>query len=303
MKYALISAARNEESFITHTLESVCAQSVLPQRWVIVDDGSTDRTAEIVESYSRRCPWLELIRQPVHDGRAFAAKARAFNFGWARVASMDLDVIGNIDADVSFDGDYLEFLLQRFEADPRLGVAGTPFVEDGYDSARDSFEGVKHVAGGVQLFRRACLQQIGGYVREGTGGIDWIAVTTARMRGWRTRSFYEKRFRHWRRLGTASRSTLAAHFVYGEKDYYLGGSPVWQVCRVGFRSFKRPYVLGGVALGLGYSCAALRGIPRHVSPELRRFHRAEQWGKLKIIIGGLVRLRLVSPADMAILES
>src|SRR4030095_13130382 len=101
--------------------------------------------------------------------------------------------------------------------EPVLGVARTPFTEDdGYDTARDSFEGENHVAGGCQLFRRKCFEDIGGYVPNRAGCIDWIAVTTARMRGWKTRSFPEKRFRHYRRLGTAERGVVAALFSYGE---------------------------------------------------------------------------------------
>src|SRR5258705_128105 len=103
-----------------------------------------------------------------------------------------------------------------------------------------------------QLFRYACFREIGGYVPNRAGGIDWIAVTTARMKGWKTRSFQEKRFHHYRSLGTAERGQLAALFSYGEKDYYLGGSPVWQLFRVCYRRAKRPFIIGGLALLPGY---------------------------------------------------
>jgi glycosyltransferase involved in cell wall biosynthesis len=303
MKYVLISAARNEEALIRNTLESVCAQSALPERWVIIDDGSTDRTADIVLGYSKRCPWIELVRLPASGTRSFAAKARAFQMGYGRVQSLDFEVIGNLDADVSFEDDYLSFLMEKFAEDPTLGVAGTPFLQDGYDSARDSFEGANHVAGGVQLFRRECFEEIGGYVPNHAGGIDWVAVTTARMKGWTTRSFPEKRFNHYRALGTASRGTLAAFFAHGEKDYFLGGAPIWQLFRVVYRSLKRPFIVGGLAVALGYLWAALRGTPRAVSPELMRFHRGEQWMKLKAIISTLVRLRPVRPVGLAVTQS
>ena len=133
--------------------------------------------------------------------RSFAGKVHAFNTGFERVSSLPFEVIGNLDADLSFDPDYLEFLMQKFSEDARLGVAGTPFIENGYDSARDSFEGENHVAGGCQLFRRQCFEEIGGYIANPAGGIDWIAVTTARMKGWKTCSFPEKRFHHYRTLG------------------------------------------------------------------------------------------------------
>ncbi len=181
--------------------------------------------------------------------------------------------------------------MDKFAEDPKLGVAGTPFVENGYDSARDSFEGENHVAGGCQLFRCQCFEEIGGYIGNPAGGIDWIAVTTARMKGWKTCSFPEKRFHHYRSLGTAERGIVASLFSYGEKDYYLGGSPVWQLFRVCYRSAKRPFIIGGLALLAGYCWAALRRTKRPISPELMRFHRREQMNKLRAIFGSLLRLK------------
>jgi len=303
MKYVLITPAHNEEAFIQKTLDSMVAQTVLPERWVIVDDGSTDRTAEIVESWARRHPWIELVRRPQRLDRSFAGKVRAFNAGLERVKSLQFEVIGNLDADLSFDPDYLAFLMQRFSEDPGLGVAGTPFLEDGYDSARDSFEGENHVAGGCQLFRRECFQDVSGYVPNPAGGIDWIAVTTARMKGWTTRSFPEKRFHHYRTLGTAGRSGLAASFLYGEKDYYLGGSHVWQLFRVAYRMTKKPVLLGGLALLSGYIWASLRRVKRAVSPELMRFHRKEQMRKLRAILRTLLRFKKVDSFRLARTES
>jgi glycosyltransferase involved in cell wall biosynthesis len=304
MKYVLITPARNEERFITKTLDSMVAQRLLPERWVIVDDGSTDRTAEIVEEYAKRYPWIELIRRPRQSNRSFAGKVHAFNAGWERVQSLQFDVIGNLDADLSFDANYLEFLMQKFSGDPKLGVAGTPFTEDaGYDTFKDSFEGENHVAGGCQLFRYRCFREIGGYVPNPAGGVDWIAVTTARMKGWKVRAFPEKRFHHYRTLGTAGRGNLRALFSYGEKDYYLGGSPVWQMFRITYRMAKKPVLLGGLALLSGYCWAALRRVKRVVSPELMRFHRREQKKKLKAIFRTLLRFKKVNSFRLAPSES
>jgi len=218
-----------------------------------------------------------------------------------RTRGLTFEIIGNLDADLSFEPDYLAFLMQKFFDDPKLGVAGTPFTENGgYDSARDSFEGENHVAGGCQLFRRPCFEVIGGYVPNGAGGVDWIAVTTARMKGWKTRSFPEKRFHHYRVLGTAGRSGLAASFSYGEKDYYLGGSPVWQAFRVAYRLTKRPVFTDSLGLFLGYCWAALRRVKRPVTPELIYFHRREQMRKLKAISRALLRLKKVDSFRLAI---
>jgi glycosyltransferase involved in cell wall biosynthesis len=294
MNYILITAARNEQAAIGRTLASVIAQTQRPLRWVIVDDGSSDRTAAIVEEHARAHPWIELVRRPPRLERSFAGKAHAVNAALARLEGLDFDVVGNLDADVSFEPDYLAFLMEKFAQDPGLGVAGTPFTEVGdYDSTRDSFEGESYVAGPCQLFRARCFREIGGYVPNPAGGVDWIAVMTARMQGWQVRAFPEKRFHHHRSMGTAERSPLSALFSYGEKDYYLGGSPVWQLFRVTYRLAKKPYVSGGLALLAGYTWAALRRVRRPVSPELLRFHRQDQMRKLRAILRTLLRLKKV----------
>ena len=295
MKYILITAARNEELFITKTLDSVVTQTALPERWIIIDDGSTDRTAEIVEGYAKRHPWIQLLRRPRRVDRNFAGKVQAITAGLDQARSLEFEIMGNLDADISFEPDYMEFLLQRLSEDGELGVAGTPFTQDGgYDSARDSFEGDNYVAGPCQLFRYRCFQGIGGYVPNPAGGVDWIAVMTARMKGWKVKAFPEKRFHHYRTMGTAGRGTLGALFSYGEKDYYLGGSPLWQLFRVAYRMGKKPVLLGGLSLLLGYVWAALRRVDRVVSPELMRFHRHEQMKKLRAVFCTLLRFEKVN---------
>lgn len=294
MKYVLITPARNEEAYIRQTLDSVCTQTLPPERWVIVDDGSTDQTAEIIEPYATRYPWIQVIHRPQHLDRSFAAKVQAFNAGFQQVQSLSFDVVGNLDADISFEADYLEFLMQRFAEDKDLGVAGTPFTEEGgYDTAKDSFEGDNYVAGGCQLFRNRCFQDVGGYVPNRAGGIDWIAVMTARMKGWKVRSFSEKRFLHHRRLGTAEKKTLGALFSYGERAYYLGWSPIWQLVRVLYRITKKPILVGGMALLFGYCWAAIRRVERSVSIELMRFHRREQIQKLRAIAQTILKFQKV----------
>jgi glycosyltransferase involved in cell wall biosynthesis len=304
MKYILITPARNEAAFIEKTLDSMIAQTALPERWVVVDDGSSDRTAKMVESYVRRYPWIELLRRPQRPDRNFASKAHAVNAGLERVSSLQFDIMGNLDADVSFQPDYMEFLMRKFSEDPELGVAGTPFTQKGdYDSSKDSFEGENYVAGPCQLFRYRCFQEIGGYVPNRAGGIDWIAVMTARMKGWKVQCFREKRFHHHRTLGTAGKGRLRALFSYGEKDYYLGGSPVWQLFRVAYRLTKKPILTGGFALLFGYCWAAMRRTSRAVTPELMHFHRREQMKKLRAIFRSLLSFKKVDSFRLAPTES
>jgi len=283
--YVLVTPSRNEEAYIGKTIESIIHQTVRPAKWVIVNDGSTDSTGAIAEGYAAEHDWIEVVNRPVRKERNFAAKVHAFNAGQERLKDINYEIIGNLDSDVLLDKDHFEFLLGKFRDEPRLGVAGTVFREEGgYNSATDSFEGQNYVSGQCQVFRRECFEEIGGYFANKAGGIDWIAVETARMKGWKTRSFREKSFFHHRPLGTADRGVLAASFSYGQKDYFLGGHPLWELFRVSYRMTKRPYLVDGLALGLGYGLAAVRRLKRPVSKELMAFHRREQMRKLKAIV-------------------
>ena len=292
--YILITPAWNEEKNIERLIRCVISQTILPLRWVIVSDGSTDRTDEIVKQYMDGHDWIDLVRLPEHRDRQFAAKVSAFNAGYKTVRQLPHKIIGNLDADLSFDNSYLEYLITKFKENPDLGVAGTPFIEDdGYSSNKDSFEGGKHVAGGCQLFSRACFEEIGGYIPNKEGGIDWIAVTTARMKGWTTQTFPDKYFHHHRSLGTGKSNKLKSIFNYGRKDYYLGNHPLWECCRVLFRLFKKPYVIGGVVTLCGFLWAAITRMKRPISKELMRFHRSEEMRKLKAILWQIIRYRKI----------
>jgi glycosyltransferase involved in cell wall biosynthesis len=296
VKYVLVTPARNEAGFIGETLESVVAQTVLPERWVIVDDGSTDGTAEIVEKYATRHPWIELVRRSQRPERSFAGKAHAFNAGFERIRSVPFEVIGNLDADISFEPDYFEFLLSKFCQFPKLGVAGTPMREANYHALKDSFYNDRDVFGACQLFRRQCFEEVGGYTPIKWGGIDWIAVRTARLKGWQTTSFNEKFFFHHRPMGATESNTWKAKFDYGRKDYFLGNHPLWQVFRVTFQMMRRPYVVGGLVLLSGYFYSFASRMERPVAAELRKFHRQEQLERLKGLLGhffktGRLRLR------------
>jgi glycosyltransferase involved in cell wall biosynthesis len=291
LSYVLITPARNEVAFIEQTIRAVLAQSVLPRKWTIVSDGSTDGTDEIVQRYASRHDWIELLRLPERRDRHFAAKAHAFNAGYSSLVtghlSLPFDVIGNLDADITFAPDYFAFLLQKFSSNPQLGVAGTPFVEDhdrpDQHSYAHQFANSSHVSGACQMFRRECFEEVGGYLPVRTGAIDWVAVTTARMKGWQTRTFTEKVCYHHRKLGVGSGSPgkLKTRFHYGCKAYLVGGHPLWEFLRGVFQMRQKPVVLGGLWFIGGYFCAALRRSERAVPLDLMQFHRAEQMARLR----------------------
>jgi glycosyltransferase involved in cell wall biosynthesis len=290
-EYVLITPARNEADLIEKTIQSVIAQTHLPKRWVIVSDGSTDGTDEIVRRHMHGRPWLELVHLPERRERSFAGKVQAFNAGYERARGLSFDVIGNLDADITFSDDYFAFLLKKFEDNPHLGAAGTHYVEGDFHSYQDSYIDVHHVNGGCQLFRRACFEDIGGYVPIKSGGIDWVAVTTARMKGWTTYSYAERIFNHHRKIGTAESNELASRFKYGQKDYFLGGHPLWQLFRGVFQMTRKPYVVGGALILLGYFWSWVTRTDRPISMELVTFHQKEQRQRLNELLARRLHLR------------
>lgn len=283
LKYILITPARNEERTIENTIKALISQTMKPEKWIIVSDGSTDATDEIVKKYTVANEWITLLRSDDNSKRTFSAKARCFEYAYQSISHMEYDIIGNLDADITVDDEYFEFLLRKFSENSNLGVAGTPFREEGYNSLIDSNEGEFHVAGGCQLFRKECYHDIGGYPKVWTG-IDWIAVTTARMKGWETRSFPEKFFFHHRKLGTGGKNIFRAKYEYGCKDYCFGGHPLWQAFRAIYQINKKPYIVGSFLISLGYMVSVFTFRKKLVSKELASFHRKEQMRKLKKII-------------------
>jgi biofilm PGA synthesis N-glycosyltransferase PgaC len=287
LKLILITPARNEAEFIESTIQSVIAQTMRPIKWVIVSDGSTDETDSIVKRYAAEHPWIELVRMPERQERHFAGKVYAFNAGYERVKGVPHDVVANLDADITFDREYFEFLLQKLADDPKLGLVGTPFLDHGTNETYDyRFVNIEHVSGACQVFRRECFEAIGGYVPVKGGLIDQIAVITARMRGWKTRTFTEKVSSHHRTMGTAQDSVLSMRFKYGKKDYLIGNHPVWELSRTLHQMTKRPFLIGGLLTGFGYLSALIQRTPRPVSDELVNFYRREQLHRLKNFITG-----------------
>ena len=289
--YILITPVRNEAQFIELTIASVIAQTAKPLKWIIVSDGSTDATDEIVRRYAAQHSWIELIRVPDRQERHFAGKVHAFNKGYARVKELPYEVIGSLDGDLSFDKEYFAFLLQKLAEDPALGLVGTPFQE-GSETYDYRFSSVENVSGACQLFRRPCFEQIGGYVPLKEGGIDHVAQLSARMKGWKTRTFTERVTHHHRKMGTGRHGYWMALFKRGVKDYVLGNHPLWEMFRTIYQTTKKPFVIGALFLIAGYGWALVRGYKMPLSPEMRAFIRSEQLRRLRKFLGSIAGLRL-----------
>lgn len=283
LSYVIITPARNEERFIELTILSMIAQTLPPLKWVIVSDGSTDRTDEIVKRYLFDHPWIELLRMPERKERHFAGKVHAFNSGYEQIKNLDFDVIGNLDADVSFAPEHFEFLMGKMAESRELGVAGAPFREGAFQYDY-RFTSIENVWGGCQLFRRKCFEEIGGYMPLKGGCVDHVAVLSARFHGWKTRTFPDKICLHHRSMGTAQQSELKAKFKLGVKDHSVGNHPLWEFSRVLYQMRNRPVFLGGLALGLGFLWAMIRRAEIPLSSELVAFVRREQLGRLKAFL-------------------
>lgn len=280
LSYVLITPARNEAAFIELTIKSMIVQTRLPLKWIIVSDGSTDGTDEIVKKYIKDNPWIELVRTPERKERHFAGKVHAFNAGYEKVKSLNFDIIGSLDADISFDAEYFAFLLDKFIQDKQLGVAGTPFREG--DTQYDyRFSRKEHVSGACQLFRRKCFEEIGGYIPIKEGAIDLTAVVTARMKGWKTQTFTEKYCVHHRVMGTANNHIYKALFISGYGDYRMGVHPLWQLCRSIYQMSRKPILVGGSILLIGYFWALIKSVKKPVSQEFVDFRGKEQMIWLK----------------------
>lgn len=280
--YVIVTPARNEGRFIEQTIQSVLAQTVLPLKWVIVSDGSTDETDAIVRKYSEQHAWIELVRMPERRERHFAGKVYAFNAGQDRVKNLPYQVIVSLDADITFDEEYFAFLLEKLATDPGLGLVGTPFRDTGTNGTYDyRFVSIEHVSGACQVFRRECFEAIGGYIPIKGGAIDNVAVIMVRMKGWKTRTFTDKICLHHREMGTAQTGFMGARFKAGTKDYAIGNHPAWELFRSVYQMANKPFLLGGLALGAGYFWSLVRRQKRPVSQELIAFHQGEQMQRLR----------------------
>jgi glycosyltransferase involved in cell wall biosynthesis len=293
-RYVLITAARNEDAFIEQTLSSVAAQSIRPTRWVVISDGSTDRTERIVAQFALRWGFMELLRAPQHRVHSFRSKVNAVNLGLQAVRTDDYDFLGILDADIRLKYDYFERIIERFERDPHLGLGGGEVYEERNGTLQARFSNRnRSVAGAIQFFRRECHDQIGEFISLPHGGEDWCAEVSARMQGWRVESFPELPVIHLRPTGTAN-GLIRYRFRQGLTDYLVGSDPIFEVGKLGCRVREVPYVIGATARLLGFLAGFAGGRDRPVSQEFVAYIRKEQRSRIRN--EGIARLRSVAAA-------
>jgi glycosyltransferase involved in cell wall biosynthesis len=275
-KYVLVTAAYNEEAYIEKTIQSIVAQTALPHHWAIVSDGSTDRTDEIVNDYASRYPFIRLVRITEEHPRNFAAQVFAINRGYEYLKEFEFRYIANVDSDVSFEPTYYCQLLERFDGDSRLGIAGGYI----YERQNGKFEprlmnSENSVAHAVQMFRRECFEEVGGYVALPYGGPDWYIQVSARMRGWHVRAFTDLPAFHYRPTGGADRPYRGL-FRQGRMDYSLGSYPPFELLKLARRFRVKPYVIGSLTRLSGFVWGYCQREKRMVSDEFVRYLRSEE---------------------------
>ena len=279
--YVLVTAAYNEEAYIEKTIQSVIAQTALPLQWAIVSDGSTDRTDEIVLSYAARHPFIKLVRVQEEHARNFAAQVHAINLGCKSLQALNYQFIANLDSDISFGPAYYQQLMEKFDLDPSLGLAGGYIFEEsnGKFASRPTNREYS-VAHAVQMFRRECFESVGGYRALPYGGPDWHAQVVVRMHGWGVKAFRDLPVNHHRPTGTADR-WVRSMIRQGRMDYSLGSYPPFELFKLARRFPSKPYVLGSFVRLYGFLWGYCIREERPVSREFMQFLRSEQKNALR----------------------
>jgi poly-beta-1,6-N-acetyl-D-glucosamine synthase len=273
--YVLVTPVRDEENTIGLTIASVVSQTQQPREWVIVSDGSTDRTNEIVANASRVHRWIRLVALPPRTGRDFAAVVRNTEQGVRTLECRDYAFVGLLDSDVSFKADYFEQLLRRFAVEPQLGLAGGVVIDIG--TPRDRLpRNRRDVPGAVQFFRRDCFESLGGLIAIPEGGWDALTCAVARMRGYETRLFTDLVVDHHKPRNIAHGGHLRRRWQLGVRDYVLGYNVLFEFLKCCGKLHHHPFFFGAAAWWLGYCSAAVRRRQRLIPAELLAHVRREQ---------------------------
>jgi biofilm PGA synthesis N-glycosyltransferase PgaC len=277
-KYVVVTPVRDEASYLPLTIESMLRQTILPQEWVIVNDGSKDETRKIIEDAVRQYPWIRGVHRQDRGFRKWGAGIiEAFYSGFEVLNCQDWDYMSKLDGDLSFGPDYFEKTFEKFQENRRIGIGGGVLYHEENGKRVLEDHPVFHVRGGVKIYRRACWDAIDGlWVGPGSDTVDEVK---ANMLGWTTMSFFDIAMTHHRFTG-ASWGRWGGLVKDGKIDYVSGYHPLFLGAKSMVRLVRRPYVLGSVALVYGYISAYLQGVPRVNDPELIRYLRRQQLARL-----------------------
>jgi glycosyltransferase involved in cell wall biosynthesis len=260
------------------TLDSVVAQSETPARWIIVDDGSTDETAAILQSYAKQHAWIEVVTRTDRGHRAVGPGViEAFDSGYRSVDSRGYEYICKLDLDLWLPPRYFETLMDRMEQDPDIATcSGKSYVVRRGGLVAEN-HGDDTSLGMTKFYRRAMFEAIGGFVHQVMW--DGIDCHMCRMRGWKACSWDdpELRFTHLRPMGSSQTSIFAGRVRHGFGQYFMGTGFVYMVASAASRVFEPPVLLGSAAMIWGWISSAMRREPRYENPRFRAFLRRYHW--------------------------
>ena len=273
MKIAVITPAYNEENYIQRTLESVTRQTLKPDCWMIVDDGSTDTTLDLVTPFQKSNPWIQTKRRPKKFGHeAGAAVVRAFHYGLERLPFQDFDIIFKLDADLTLPENYFERVVEEYAGNTNLGMCGgICVIKDSRGYIYEPISDTDHLRGAVKSYRSACFEQI-GKVRA-VYGWDTLDELLALYNGWEVKVLPELRVIHHRRTHTESKS-LKIYLKTGRSFHIMGYGTVLAFISSLKQIAMPPKVLSSVFMVAGYLGAWVSNQPKAVSPEEGRFIRS-----------------------------
>lgn len=279
---AVISPVRDEAALVQRTLDAMLAQTVRPQEWLFVDDGSSDNTREVIERTAAQHPWIRVISRSDRGQRVLGGGViEAFNTGLAALNDQNYQYLAKLDGDMSFSPRYLEVMFETFAAEPKLAcVCGKVFRPEG-DTLVEEYISDESTCGQFKLYRREAFEAIGGFVSAVLwDGIDWHRC---RMLGWDTRSFHhaEARLYHHRLMGSSDRGVLRGRARLGRAMWAVGYHPLYALAAGVFRMRETPKLTGGVMMILSYFKAALLRAPRHTDAEFRRYLQRWQLAQLR----------------------
>jgi glycosyltransferase involved in cell wall biosynthesis len=276
LRYIAITPARDEENFLPRLIGSVTSQTLKPERWIIIDDGSTDASAEIIDQTAAQYPWIEAKHLPVGRDRLPGGESVLMQF-LPESLWRNYEAILRVDADVSFKPDFVDSLAAEFKREPALGIAGSALFEPEGAVWREIRSPAYHTRGAVKMYSRECFEAIGGLAT----GLGWDTVDEARamMLGFKSHSFRHIRAYHHRPQGTAG-GYLKGNLAAGLAAYNVGYHPLFLLMRAAKRGMSYPPVVGGLCLLAGYLQGYLRRDEKIASPDLVRFIRKQQLRRL-----------------------
>jgi poly-beta-1,6-N-acetyl-D-glucosamine synthase len=283
-KYIIISPVRNEELYLEKNIQTIINQTIRPTEYILVDDGSSDHTAEIIKNAALDYPWIRYVRcQDRGERKVGPGVVEAFYKGYSAISSNKYDYICKMDGDVTLDPRYFEILFNKFNKDPQLGSAsGKLFLDLGNGILTEERIADESVFGGMLCLRRKCFEDIGGFVKEVMW--DGIAFHRARMAGWRTCSFRdpELMIHDHRLMGSSYKSIYHGRLRWGWGQYFMGTHPLYIIAIGCYRMFERPFITGGILIMFGYLKGWIKNSSRYEYPDFRQSLHAWQFERLKL---------------------